>query len=145
MVATQNEPTTLPHGLVVEWPFTNQLCILRITKSSQIAVDEWAETLGKTFKEWPEGKMVLIMMDFRQQGLTPYLRQKAMEAVKTLNPDKPERIAILLSRDILGVSLKLFVHMLLPFINNADSQFKIFHDELTALRWLSMNLLNPEA
>jgi hypothetical protein len=145
MSITDKKQTPYPHGLSVRWPFENQLCILRITNSSQAAVDEWVEVLSATFANWPEGQLVLIMLDFREQGLTPYLRQKAMEAVKTLNPDKPERIAIVLSRDILGVSLKLFVHMLLPLINNENSQFKIFHDELTALRWLSLHLLDPEA
>jgi hypothetical protein len=144
MIATKNEQR-LPQGLSVSWPFENQLCMLRITNSSQAAVDEWVEVLRATFANWPEGKLVLIMLDFREQGLTPYLRQKAIEATKTLNPDKPERLAIVLSRDILGISLKLFVHMLLPLINNENSQFKIFHDELTALRWLSLHLLDPEA
>lgn len=125
----------LTHGLVIDWLHNHHVCLLTVTSNTRDSADEWAEQVQSLAEHWSNRQMILLMHDMRGLGLTPYLRQTIIKMMG-INPDIPERIAVILSADLLGKGAALFTRTLRPFINNENSQIRVFHDRANGIKWL---------
>jgi hypothetical protein len=134
-----------PFGLVVDWLEEGQICTMTATQNTRDGIDEWVKRVKEVNEQWPKNRMVLILYDIRTYSLTPYLRKRAQEMVEEVNPDLPERVAIVLGNDsIFGRGTRMFAKFLLQFINNADSQLRVFSTPEEGLAWLKTFLPAPQ-
>lgn len=123
------------NGVKLEWLCDGRIAAFYLENTSPEAVDAWYEASREVIQNWPETKPYLILERFTDLGLTPYNRQRA-EELATLIPDHMDgRVAVVISRGVLGYGIRMFgANRLKALIPNIT--FEFFFEETKALEWL---------
>ncbi len=123
------------NGAKLEWLYDGRIAAFCLENTSPTAIDTWYEASREVIQNWPETKPYLILERFTNLGLTPYNRQRA-EELATLIPDHMDgRVAVVISRGVLGYGIRMFgANRLKALIPNIT--FEFFFEEAKALEWL---------
>ncbi|MBI5929472.1 MAG: hypothetical protein HY862_09195 [Chloroflexi bacterium] len=121
--------------VIVEWLFERRVVTVRIESTMPDVIDAWYETSLEVIQNWPEDKPYLFLGNFTNLGLTPYSRQCAEKLALAIPKDMSGRVAVVISRGILGYGLRMFgINRLKALIPNLPVEF--FFEETKALAWL---------
>lgn len=123
------------NGAKLEWLCDDRIAAFCLENTSPAVVDAWYETSREVIQNWPETRPYLILERFTNLGLTPYNRQRA-EELATIIPDHMNgRVAVVISRGVLGYGIRMFgANRLKALIPNIT--FEFFFEEAKALEWL---------
>lgn len=79
---------------------------------SRPAIDAWAQGYIESIQRWKKGQNIYVLSDLshKNQGMTPYARQKANDAYKVMPPDVKAFVATILPNTIVFRLISLFIH-----------------------------------
>lgn len=129
----------LNNGIKFEWLQEGRIAAFYLTNTAPETIDTWYRTSTDIIQQWPETKPYLVFTDMTNLGLTPYARQRTEELAATIPKYLSGRVAVLISRGVLGYGLRMFgstrLKALVPNLS-----FEFFFEEAKALEWLEESL-----
>ncbi len=145
-------------GIFVEWYSQGRIVGYRITTVTLRNVDQWAEIVLKTLREWDPGKPYLALhdlstsgvalqyasvvnFDFLNIGITPAQKLVAEDAFNQ-HPMFRARVAVNFNLSFSGRMGKVLTSTLLD--SHPSIGYKTFYNRDKALAWLAASLETPQ-
>lgn len=126
-------------GVTLEWLYDGQVAAFQVESTDPTVVDTWYEMSLEVLQSWPETKPYLVLERFTNLGMTPYNRQRAEEIASFIPQYLFGRVAVVISRGVLGYGIRMFgANRLKALIPNLTIEF--FFEEDKALEWLKKAL-----
>ncbi len=126
-------------GVTLEWLYDGQVAAFQVESTDPTVVDTWYEMSLEVLQSWPETKPYLVLERFTNLGMTPYNRQRAEEIASFIPKYLFGRVAVVISRGVLGYGIRMFgANRLKALIPNLTIEF--FFEEDKALEWLKKAL-----
>lgn len=118
-----------------EWLQEGRIAVFRAKDCFPETIDAWYQTSLDIIKNWPETKPYLVLTNLTELGLTPYARQRTEELAVLMPQYLSGRVAVIISRGVLGYGLRIFgTTRLKALVPNLT--FEFFFEEAKALEWL---------
>ena len=122
-------------GVTLEWLHDGRIAMFHAENTSSETIDAWYHMSVELVQNWPQAKPYLVLSNFSNLGLTPYSRQRSEELAAAIPDSLNGRVAVVISRGILGYGLRMFgttpLKALVP-----NLEFEFFFEETKALAWL---------
>jgi hypothetical protein len=128
-----------PFGITREWIDDERIVVITTQGDmSRAAIDTWANVVMDTAANWNPDQPFFLLHDLssKDQGLTPYSRQRAEETYDALRPGTSGCIAVVIREGFVNrlVSLLYFRRRKARGMNLEERLFTTKADALTWLR-----------
>lgn len=142
-----NKPLeTYPFGITREWLDDNRIVVIKTEGNmARAAIDTWAHVVIETAKNWDADQPLFLLHDLssKDQGLTPYSRQRADETYHAVHPGTKGCIAVVIREGVINRLMSLFY-----FRRRTDRGMnlneKLFTTREEGLAWLREMLRKTE-
>lgn len=123
----------LADGVTFQWQHDGKIAIFTLTEVARESIDIWVEALRQIVKARSPKEPFLVAHDVSAIALTPYIRQQMEEVIAIADP-LPGRYVIIVSKDVLSQSMRLFImtNLQKPSSRKGD----MFTNREKALMWL---------
>lgn len=135
-ISITNNIETFQEGVQREWRHDRRLVIIRIPNPVRSTVDEWAVVHGDTVGNWPANQPILMLLDMRECGFTPYVREKSTEASERHKWNG--QLALILQKGVVGLLFQQLARLLVR--QQGDLQLGYYTDFDKGLAWLEQSL-----
>jgi len=129
---------TFPHGQTRHYTDGGNIVIIRGSGDmSRSATDVFMNLIVDTMQTWSAGENIYALVDVshKNQGFTPYSRQRAQDTLRHLPTQGQHYVAVVLSNYIFSRLLNVFLMTQRGKYKNMH--LRMFHgDEAEALAWL---------
>jgi hypothetical protein len=135
-----------PFGITREWLDDNRIAVIKTEGNmARAAIDTWAEVVMDTARNWSLDQPLFLMHDLssRDQGLTPYSRQRADETYQAVRPGTKGYIAVVVREGVINRLVSLF-YFRRRTEHGMNLDEKLFTQREEGLAWLREMLKQVE-